>query len=127
RDPEQVTDYRGAEAALILRARKTGRLLLSAKPLGERYRRQIGHYVLLTIGLLAFLVVFTIVAVGFHSRMLFGERALGTVTRVERFTGKGARCEFEIRTPPGNTFDDDASADWCNVIKRGDSVPIIHI
>lgn len=132
RDPDEPQGYRGTDRTLVLRRPANGKLLVSSLPLGEPYRRRARAWVLLALAVAGSVIAFAIAALGFHARVLFGTRELAVVTRVEKVTGKGARCDVQAEAGGALQVLGDVHVTWCDGgsaldLAAGDSVPIVRV
>lgn len=131
RDPD-AGSYRGAETTLVMRAPEGGRLLVSAEPLGERFRAMARSE--RTFGLIFVILglVFNLFDLGFHLRTFAGTREIAEVVAFEETTGKNAHCRVTGRLADGSTFDEDLTRGWCSDLAKlraggqGARVPVVH-
>ncbi|MEZ4445958.1 MAG: hypothetical protein R3B72_43180 [Polyangiaceae bacterium] len=131
-DPRAAGDYRGTGQSLVLREPARGRMLLSSKPLGDRFRQRASFHRGWLIGQIVLVLFFQLLAVPYYARLGWGVPGEGTVTDKRHFTtssksGTVDHWELTITTDRGRTFTDEVSSGHYFSLVRGSRVPVIEV
>lgn len=124
-DPQRG-GYRDEADALVLRPPARGKMLCSTKPLGEPFHKRAVRERAALSFFLGFVLVVALFDTTYHARVLAGVHEEGEVLSTEKRTGKHKRCELEIKMPDGETSGDQVAVEYCDVLRPGSRVPIVH-
>lgn len=131
-DPEQPSGYRMKEGtALVLRQPQRGRMLLSSKPLSERFTRLEGFHRKWLYGFAGVAVFFQVVNVGFYWRALMGEHTLGSVVSKRHYVTRSKSSthdhwEVTVEKPKGGRIVEDLRREDYDRLEQGSLVPIVY-
>lgn len=135
-DPESAAGgggYRSPGEGFVLRPPRSGKMLLSSEPLGNRFRersrfhRSWFFYILITAA------VFHVAFLGYHVRRYWGETTTATIRKLDHSITKDDDGDdvhhYVVWLEPkgGGRFSDNVSDDLYSLLREGDGVPVRYV